>query len=225
MRLNWSQRVLAQLSLLILFVALGSQSALGIDFQSNDPCKWALSDPNRILDMVAQEIREGKLTYVPPGVYGRILRGQEDVDFTLMSPNHRRRIVLFMSSDGIERTFHMDNKDDPLEVIGYPKQQIENFRSNGTKFRLLLIYNPKGIVRATWDNLLVKLESSYGPNHPATRLYIKFELKLKTTSFNELFPDGVATSVDADQLTDESSLEDYRSFLYSELNLNSLFTG
>lgn len=178
-----------------------------------------------LLQRVALQIENGNLDQVPPGVFGRILRGRTQKDFQSFSPDKGRRIVMLMDHEGIKEIFHRSNTRSPLDLIGYPRHLVQSLTAEGTLFRLVLVYKPHGARIASWSNLHRILQDAYGVQSLPARLFEIHRMSLKSLSFDQIFQNGSIPVRSSNDLSESSDLQEFRAFLYHELKLNELYTG
>lgn len=218
------QKFILRLKMFFAFTIL----IFGIAVSASNKCNnvFILKDMN--LSEVGYNIAHGHKFVSDSDIFGRILRGKNDLDFTKLSNDKGRHIVLLMDSTGLESTFSNTNTTPPLERIGYTREYIKQLKQSGTKFKLALIKQKSAVLPATWDNLLPFLEKTYGENHVVVILHKFYLNSLKKFSFSEILKDsmhGIDPGVTSTSLSIRSTLLEYRSFLYNELRLTELFTG
>ncbi len=214
----------SRLAVLILFALLARHDAC----LANNFCSELFRPADHDLARVANEIQSGRSVRVGKNVYARILRGSSNSDFTSLSHDPGREIVMLMDSQGIASTFGLTGNISPLEKIGYTREYIRELTLKGVKFKLLLMKGSTDIQSATWDNLRFYLEKVYGSEHMTVQLFHRFLPTLKKYSFQQLqqqFRLGIDGHANSRSLTTNSDLWEFRSFLYNELRLTELYTG
>lgn len=162
---------------------------------------------------------------------GRVLRGTKDADFTYLSPDLNRKLIMFMGSDGLEDLIGKSLRE-ILITIGYPIEFIDDLLENGTKFKLLVAIKQNQILSGTWDNLLTFVKIQYKGTRIPQMLENNLE-NLKENSFKTGFQRIMAMrdpafsgKMTAARLESGSgSLWEVRQFLNDVLNLNELYAG
>ncbi len=198
----------------------------GSSFGASQSCGRVLADQEIL--QAALSLRQGKVNLINENIYGRILRGANDSDFTTLTSDKGRNIVMLMDSNGLSATFNNDSQIPPLERIGYTRQYIQDLKSKGVKFKLVLLKGSDKVLPATWENLGHYLNVVYGPNHNVSQLFSKYFAQLKSRSFEELkskFKQDVQVNVTSQNLGKRATLWRFRSFLYDELRLTELYAG
>ncbi len=174
------------------------------------------------LSLIARDISQNQLTKVNTPFYARILRGTTESDFSFLSPNPERKIVLLLDQEGVLWLFHKDSPNNILSRLGYTPQEIQKMKEEKVKFKLFIFQTETSLPRiATWENLLPFLEKTYPKNPTIPWLFKKFSTQLKTQKVSTKNLQQIKSS----DLNLNSSFLFFRSFLSSELHLNERFTG
>lgn len=174
------------------------------------------------LSLIAQEISQNQLTKVNTPFFARILRGTKDSDFSFLSPNPDRKIVLLIDKEGVLWLFHKNSRKSILSRLGYTSEEIKKMKKENVKFKLLIFQTEKSLPQiATWENLSLFLEKAYPHNPTISLLFKKFSTQLKTQTISAIDFKQIKHT----DLNLNSSFLTFRSFLFTELHLNERFTG
>ncbi len=182
----------------------------------------------------AQAFSDGEEVSVE-GLCGRILRGVCETDFTTLTNDPTRRIVMLMGPDGLEMLPGKSGYD-MLTTIGYTEHHIAQKLDEGMRFRLA-VFPESTIARpATWQNMLTLAGIVY-PDIKAPLL--SQADALQTTSFSSIQDEAGYdfATVDVAGMSDERYMtyERYvassmglvatRAFMYYSLHLRELYSG
>jgi hypothetical protein len=169
------------------------------------------------------------------GLCGRILRGTQPEDFSTLTDDPQRKVVMLMGSDGLEQLPGKPGYD-MLATIGYTDEYIARKIDGGTTFKLIIFPESKIARPATWSNMLDIVSEAYPDVRP--RLLANSEL-LQAVSFATI--QAVAgyrfAEVDANGPEDDRYMtyDRYaqsgmgviatRAFLYHCVHMRDLFRG
>lgn len=173
----------------------------------------------------------------PNRVLGRILRGNTDDDFTMLSDAPLRTVVLLFGDDGFELMRNLSPYEQ-LRTIGYSREYIHELVTEGHQFRLIAFPQEEAnALPGTWENIVPLMKQVY-PNlaHRVTAALIaecmstpfaEFE-RTAGFSFSEVRRAGIG---DPRYMTSERFLDsaptalNLRRFLYHSLHLRELYRG
>lgn len=161
------------------------------------------------------------------GLVGRVLRGKTDSDFSNLSPDPNRRIIMFLDSSGLQSFLGLSGYQ-ILIKIGYDAKSIADYLQDGVYFKLVVAPAQSKILAATWNNLGVLITEAY----PKVAHKVIHHLPILEKHSG---PDGykkiMTTIADTYQakMTEEElffgQLWQIRKFLHDVINLNSLYMG
>ncbi len=168
----------------------------------------------------------------------------EDANSLTNSPD--RRTVFLTNNIGLVKfagfpQSHPEGEyyiDPLLRESGYEPNDILYYHKNKTEFKLVIIPNEKSLgLPATWENLRIVMEQAY-PNTVVGSLFAKYFADLSQRSFDEIqaqaprrFADlkelgrDDAHHITADKLTKDSSLWEFRAFLFNIEGVAELYNG
>lgn len=139
-------------------------------------------------------------------VYGRILKGRNSEDFSTLTYRPRERfVVMLMGYDGLNNINNL-SAEEALQKIGYTKEYINSIRCKGFRLKLA-VFEEKGAMLATWDNLIKLVSLSY-PRQGLEEYISSF----KSLTYNEILQAG-------------GRLSKARIFLKETLNILPSFSG
>lgn len=179
------------------------------------------------LVLISKAIQTKNSIAAGPGVFARILRGKRSSHFKRLSVDRGREIVMLMDHQGINMMFNSHDPLSPLERIGYRLDYIESLKQSGTKFKMILLKSHDEILPATWVNLGLYLKRVYGNDSVVAKLYNQHLADLRAYEFEYLrmkFGE-IDRNIFLAQLQKNSTLWEFRSFLYNELRLTELYHG
>ncbi|MDC0980290.1 hypothetical protein OAQ84_01000 [Bdellovibrionales bacterium] len=218
-----------QITLLSPFLALGAGPKLKVN------CTSYLSAG--FLNTVVNSKENGTKINLPKDieVFGRIIRGKSDADFITLSDDPNRKIVMVMDTEGLE-SISDSNNGSILEQVGYTRDYISELRSQGTIFKLMVFEKQEDVIVADWSGLRKILSDIYSED--LVKIFDKFRQKLENLSFEEIEDQGTMEFksvynagpssplyVNSENINSDSSLWQFRAFLYMELRLTELFAG
>jgi nicotinamidase-related amidase len=169
------------------------------------------------------------------GLSGRIIRGTKPEDFSTLSDDPDRQVVMLVGSDGLQKLLGKTGHDMLVE-IGYESDYIRRKVGEGNRFKLVVFPDGSPARLATWDNVAAIVEEIYPDVAPILRLHMS-ELSNMTFDkiealagfdFSEVDKNGKA---DPRYMTHErfrnsaGTLVNTRAFLYFTLHLRELYTG
>ena len=170
----------------------------------------------------------------PELVMGRVIRGINETDFTTLTDDPRRRVIMLMDGSGIEG-FSGGTRDEILGKIGYPADYIRYLLEKGTTFRLTLFPRPCDAVLADWSGLGFVLERLYDSKisalferHRSSLTTLRFaDIEAQGEKMSDAYKRGSAdpTFMTSERLSQDATLWQFRAFLYNELRLNELYSG
>jgi hypothetical protein len=202
--------------------------ALLLNFEAEAQRKCGAAHAGAIAQ-VLEQLEENSSPVFHNHLYARILRGKVEADFSTLSTDTNRNIVMLMDNKGLMNLLGQSSSLSPLERIGYPRDYIRELQEAGTRFKLVLIEPRSKPLLATWDNLGVSLKEAYGSSHIVSRLFEKHREELKKNSYLQLLENSkdkeILKNLSSDQLRENSEIWEFRSFLFNELRLNELYTG
>lgn len=172
--------------------------------------------------------------------FARLIRGTLPEHFRTLTSDLGREVVMTIDSDGIEQLKGKTPGQMLSGLLGYEEAEIQRLRSLGTKYVLVLFENRGDISDADWAGLGKRLSNGNFP--PVVNfLFQKYEAQLRTLPFSEIEAQASTTFSDtysryylersnpvfmtADKLTENSTLVEFRAFLYNDLRLTELYTG
>ena len=97
---------------------------------------------------------------VVTGLCGRILRGKSPLDFTTLTDDPKRKIVMLMGPDGLSLLSGKESYD-MLTSIGYTHSYIAQKISEGTQFKLAIFPESQDAKPATWTNMVDLVSRAY----------------------------------------------------------------
>jgi len=166
---------------------------------------------------------------------GRIVRGKRPEDFTTLTSDPNRKIVMLMGSDGLEM---MPGKSgyEMLTTIGYTKRHIAARLGEGLQFKLA-VFPESNIARpATWNNMIDMASHAYPRAAAPLRAH---QDTLQKTSFADIEQSAGYTFADVDAegiadprymtyerfLRSPKDLVAARALLYFTMHLRELYAG
>jgi hypothetical protein len=97
------------------------------------------------------------------GVVGRVIRGKSAHDFTTLSNDPKRFVIMMIDADGLQGLLCL-NGYTILKKLGYSNSDIHKFvTQEGLHFKLIVTEPSNKIVLATWDNIPDVLYEAYKP--------------------------------------------------------------
>jgi hypothetical protein len=172
---------------------------------------------------------------VATGLCGRILRGKVATDFTTLTDDPKRKIVMLMGPDGLSK---MSGKSGlaMLTEIGYTREYIAQKMAESTQFKLVIFPESKDAKPATWYNVIDLVSRAYPETAAALKRY---HSQLANSRFDEIENQAGFSfaEVDANGSSDPrymsferfiaspQSLADTRAFLYFSAYLKELYSG
>ncbi len=212
--------------LVILYSVTGLSSSL--------MCK-AIFDNNLREIKVLMEKDQAFSSELTKGVFARVIRGKTEKDFETFTDDLSRNTVMVMDGNGLNSISGV-SRNDILIKIGYTKDYINYLKEEGTSFKLVIFKDKEGLFSADWNGLGHTIKEMY-PEH-VYNLYTKHIENLKNKSFEDIDALGVislkeayengpesAGYINSEKLTENSSLWEFRSFLYNEMRLTELYEG
>jgi len=94
------------------------------------------------------------------GLVGRIIRGKKPEDFTTLTDDSERKIIMLMGADGLDMLLGKTGYES-LIAIGYEPNHLKNKILAGNKFNLVVFPEQSGALLATWDNLVALASKQY----------------------------------------------------------------
>ncbi|HEY3999962.1 MAG TPA: hypothetical protein VGO93_13895 [Candidatus Xenobia bacterium] len=163
---------------------------------------------------------------------GRLLRGRQPSDFTTLTADQDRRVVMLMDDDGI-RALEGLNGHDKLIRIGYTPDYIAQSLQAGDRYKLAVWPRGTREKSATWDNVLTMVEHAYpevAGQVAAQRAGLKSHdflaiERMGGYSFTSLDPSDPRYMTVKRLHAASGSLVEVRDFLYHVVHLRELFTG
>ena len=172
------------------------------------------------------------------GLYGRIIRGKKPADFTALTHESDRLIVLLLGEDGLENLPGLTGRQMLVDVIRYTDRHINDLLASGHEFKLVVFpaSNAANVKQATWSNTIDFASSVY----PLVETKLRAQLAaLQTTPFADIeaaagypFYDAYKAGaqdpryINYERLqASEGNLVQVRAFLFHILHLRELFEG
>lgn len=182
----------------------------------------------------AQAFQDGELVEVT-NLCGRILRGKSASDFSTLTDDPTRSIVMLMGPDGLS-ILPGKTGYDMLTAIGYTPNYISQKISEQTQFKLVVFPESKLARVATWSNIINLISQTYPQaanalkNHRHQLSHTRFgDIEAQAEfSFAEVETNGPTDPrfMTLDRfLESPMSLADTRALLYFTVYLKDLFSG
>lgn len=187
--------------------------------------------PSKYVDM----LRSKAFSISATGLCGRIIRGKRPEDFETLTDDPKRKLVMLMGPDGLEKLAGKTPYEMLIE-IGYDVDYLKRKVAEGNKFKLLVFKSGASADLATWDNV-IRITSDAYPD-VAGKLSRNARV-LMTTAFADIenqagfdfsAVDAVGES-DSRYMTIErfracaGTLAEARAFLYYTVHLRELYSG
>lgn len=169
------------------------------------------------------------------GLCGRILRGKTSIDFTTLTDDPNRKIVMLMGPDGLLLLLGKSGYE-MLSSIGYTSTYMTQKISEGTKFKLVVFPESRKAKPATWINVINMVSEAY----PQIAIDLHHQIsQLQSSSFDEIQDSSGYSFAEVDKngpsdsrfmtleryLNSTRQLTDTRAFLYFSVYLKELFSG
>lgn len=169
------------------------------------------------------------------GLCGRIIRGKKPADFTTLSDDPSRELVMLMGPDGLTKIMGKSGYE-MLVAIGYEPEYLEHKVNEGNLFKLVVFPEGGAAKIATWDNVVDVVSSVY----PEAELKLRRHLAaFKKKSFAEIESEAGFRFLDVEKAgksdprfmtydrfrSSFGSLSETRAFLYFSVHLRELFSG
>ncbi len=94
------------------------------------------------------------------GLVGRIIRGKKPEDFTTLTDDPERKIIMVMGADGLDMLLGKTGYES-LVAIGNEETHLRKKILAGNKFNLVVFPEQNGALLATWDNLVSLASQQY----------------------------------------------------------------
>lgn len=173
---------------------------------------------------------------LPRKIFGRILRGTTQKDFTTMTPDFDRRTVIAYGCDGIQHLYGRSGYEMLIEV-GYAPEEITRLVGEYTIFRFLIFQEDTAIVPATWGNVLRIAQQAYPLARKQfkiqhVRLLESLKIKVMEQEYGIAFSDAARRGPTHKLFMTEQRLakckglaREIRAFLWHTMGLREQFTG
>jgi hypothetical protein len=168
------------------------------------------------------------------GVYGRILR-TEDENPVMLTEDPHRKVIMVMGPSGLQQLLGLTGLQ-ALDKIGYTDRYVERNLSRGKKFKLAVFDRPASLRVATWRVSIEVVAEAY-PEFAALFHRVLPELKetpieefekMAEHSFYEASVNGPSDCrfMTPDRLRQSNqTASDVRRFLFHTLHFSELYTG
>ncbi len=134
------------------------------------------------IEEYAKLIRTGQTTKNPvTGICGRIIRGQKPSDFTTLTDDPERKIVMLVDPDGLAKLLGKTGYQMLIEV-GYQPDYLEHKVKEGNQFKLAVFPEGGAAQLATWDNVFAMVSQVY----PDITFSTQIKNGLKKQSFDQI---------------------------------------
>lgn len=172
------------------------------------------------------------------GLYGRILRGKKPADFTSLTHDTDRLIVLLLGEDGLENLVGLTGRQMLVDIVKYTDRHITDLIASGHEFKLIVFPSTGDaeVKQATWSNTIDFASKVY----PLVETKLRArQAELQNTPFADIEAASGHTFYDVYKAgeTDprymnyerlqasEGNLWQVRAFLFHILHLRELFEG
>lgn len=169
---------------------------------------------------------------VVEGLCGRILRGRTDADFSNLSDDPSRLVVMLTDAEGLRGLLGKTGYD-MLLLVGHHPQYIRTRVLEGTRYKLV-VFSEREAILATWDNVLTLVAQIYpdlappcAAHGPVLRRLAFAEIEaLAGYRFRDVDQPEAPRFMDhARLLASEQGVWELRAFLYHSLHLREQFSG
>lgn len=136
----------------------------------------------RVMQYLAA-LRKGEKHFSTAGLCGRIIRGRQPEDFTTLTDDPNRKLVMMLGPDGLRKLLGKSGYE-MLVAVGYDLPYItRKVRDEGNQFKLVVL--PLGgtpVLKATWKNVIEIAAQTYPEAAVDFRISLAQLRRLKTPS-------------------------------------------
>jgi len=183
----------------------------------------------------AELVKTGQPTTEPvTNICGRIIRGKKPEDFTTLTDDPDRKIVMLVDPDGLASLLGK-NGYEMLIQIGYEPDYLKHKVKEGNQFKLVVFPEGGAAQLATWDNVFAMVEQVY----PDLKFPAQIKADFKALPFAEIEKQASFKFLDVEKAGKNDSrfmtyqrfvqsaqtLADYRAFLYFTIHLREQYSG
>ncbi|MFC1598633.1 hypothetical protein ACFL2U_01300 [Patescibacteria group bacterium] len=187
------------------------------------------------IETYAELVKTGQPAQEPvAGICGRIIRGKKPEDFTTLTDDPERKIVMLVDPDGLAELLGK-NGYKMLLTVGYEPDYLEHKVREGNQFKLVVFPEGGAAKLATWDNVVAMVEQVY----PDLKFPAQVVRDLKDLTFQEIEKQAGFTFLEAEKagkkdprymtyqrfVQSAQTLADFRAFLYFTIHLRELYGG
>ena len=186
------------------------------------------------LNQFVQAFVSGQVLAVS-GLCGRIIRGKKPADFTTLTDDPNRELVMLMGPDGLTKIMGKSGYE-MLVAIGYEPEYLEHKVQEGNQFKLVVFPEGGAAKLATWDNVVEVVSSVYPDVASKLRRFLP---SFKSQSFSQIEQNAGFRFLDVEKAgkndyrfmtydrfrLSQGNLWEARAFLYFTIHLRELFSG